>query len=82
MLKDLWTSIVRTVVPFVVGYVIVAAAKLGIELDSATASGAITVLLGGIYYTVARIVEERWPTWGWLLGSPTKPVYSTTNPGG
>ena len=29
----------------------------------------------GIYYAAARILEQRWPYLGWLLGAAKQPMY-------
>lgn len=68
------TSIVRTVVPWLVGLIgSWAAVHLGVTEDQLTA--VLTVVLGAAYYAAARVLEERWPQAGWLLGQPGAPSY-------
>lgn len=67
-------SISRTLVPLVYVLLLKAgAAKLGID-DAATQALAALIVTGGIYVTV-RVVEQRWPAAGVLLGWPKSPSY-------
>lgn len=70
-MADVRTSLVRTVVPIVVGWIIAGAVKAGVSLDPA----AVQALVTAIYYAAVRCAERRWPTVGWLLGSPSQPTY-------
>mgnify|MGYP000843957471 CR=1 FL=1 len=73
-------SLIRTVVPFVVGWLISlpVVAWLGLTQEQVTA--AVTVVIGAIYYLLVRIIERRFPSWGWLLGMATAPTYGQVNP--
>jgi hypothetical protein len=82
------TSLVRTLVPFVVGWLL-SLPLAGPVLDALDVSGdqargklaaALTVLLGAAWYALARLIEHRWPKAGVLLGVPTSPVYPTQAP--
>lgn len=69
-------SIVRTVVPIVIGFGVSILAHLGIKNPveiSAIGSGAAVV-----YYTAIRTLETRWPKVGVLLGAIGAPLYKTT----
>lgn len=78
-------SIVRTVVPYIVGYIIyiVGVAILrftGTEVDLSGLSNfleqMLVVALSALYYWVARWLERNKNSkWGWLLGSNKQPVY-------
>ncbi|CAM5476273.1 MULTISPECIES: hypothetical protein [Streptomyces] len=82
-------SLLRTVVPLVAGWIIVAVTHLGFGLDSNTAQAAVTLAVAGAYYLVFRLVErvaERvaWPVWikgaaGALLGYARPPKYRSTD---
>lgn len=63
------TSIVRTTVPLIVGALTTfAATHLGIKLPEEVLTELVTVVVAGIYYTVARFLEERVsPAWGRVL---------------
>ena len=75
MMGDLGTSLVRTVVPAVVGWLIALAAKAQIELDAAELEAVLTPVAIGLYYFVGRLLERRRAWFGWLLGVPKQPSY-------
>lgn len=74
-------SIVRTVVPAVVGQVVSWAAVAHVSVDASTqaelAAGLGVVLTAG-YYAGVRALEARWPAIGWLLGAKGAPSYTPT----
>ncbi|KUN32563.1 hypothetical protein AQJ11_03290 [Streptomyces corchorusii] len=82
-------SLLRTVVPLVAGWIIVALTHLGFSLDSNTAQAAVTLAVAGVYYVVFRLVErtvEKFggPAWvkgaaGALLGWAQPPRYKPTD---
>lgn len=77
-MKDLGTSLIRTYVPIIVGAVAGYLTAKGVTLDPGALAGLtafLTGLFNGLYYLVVRILEQRWPQVGWLLGSPKEPVY-------
>lgn len=74
-MTDFWTSIIRTLTPMVAGFLVTAALKLGVELDDATATQAVAVGLGVIWYVASRLLEKWKPSFGWLLGTPKQPTY-------
>lgn len=63
---NLFTSIMRTLVPLVVGLVLGAAARVGLDLDDAQATAAVTTALTAAYYTAFRSLEE----WAGRLDAP------------
>lgn len=68
-------SIVRTVIPYLVGYL----ATLGITLSNenlAALSNTLAFFIAVAYYAVVRIAERRYPKVGVLLGIPAKPTYT------
>lgn len=76
-------SIIRTVVPALVGLVLSwpVVAWLGLSRDQVTwlVTGAITaapVVLQLAYYLTVRLIERRWPSAGALLGRRGAPTYS------
>jgi RsiW-degrading membrane proteinase PrsW (M82 family) len=85
----LFPSILRTVVPLVAGWIIVALTGLGFSLNSNTAQAAVTLAAAGTYYVVFRLVEraaEKFggPVWlrgtvGALLGYARPPHYKPTD---
>jgi len=74
-LSDYGTSIVRTVVPFIVGTAITLAAKWGLDIDADALTPIATVVVGAAYYAVVRKIEENRPEIGKLLGKAVEPVY-------
>lgn len=52
-------AVIRTVVPFVVGYLITWAAQAGLDLPENDLTNLLTVLVGGAYYAIAHAVEKH-----------------------
>lgn len=72
-LSTLVTSATRTGVPMLVGVLVSWLASKGLNVDANTAVGLVaflTALSGWVYYLVARMLEMKYPKFGWLLGSP------------
>lgn len=85
-MKALFDSLVRTVVPLIVGAVISFFITRGIPLDpefETSLTIALTAGFTGIYYIAVRLFETYLsPKFGWLLGLAKQPVYierNTTN---
>lgn len=78
-MNDYITSNIRTYVPIGVGFLISFLASKGVELDPDTRQlvmAAMTALAIGLYYSLARLIEMKWPSAGrWLLGSQKMPQY-------
>ncbi|WP_417364096.1 hypothetical protein [Glutamicibacter arilaitensis] len=82
----LWASIVRTVVPIVVGSVLGWFASANLPLDpefEGALTALITLLLTMAYYVAVRLFETYIsPKIGWLLGYAKSPdSYSADKPG-
>ncbi|GAA3305414.1 hypothetical protein [Glutamicibacter nicotianae] len=82
----LWASIVRTVVPIVVGSVLGWFASANLPLDKefeGALTALITLLLTMAYYVAVRLFETYIsPKIGWLLGYAKSPdSYSADKPG-
>lgn len=78
-MSDLFTSMVRTIVPIIVGSIASFLATKGIDLDAGTLAGLSAFLAGlfsAVYYLIVRVVEQRFPQWGVLLGSKKTPEYT------
>lgn len=73
-------SIIRTVVPLIVALLVGWAARIGLHLDSNALAILVTAVIGFVYYTAARLLEQRWPAAGRLLLSAglvkAQPVYA------
>lgn len=75
---SLGASLVRTVVPLVVGAVVSALAKVKLGLDAEAATAVVTVVVTTVYYTGVRLLEELVnPLWGRLLGIAKVPTYDS-----
>lgn len=71
-------GLIRTWVPIGVGAVISWLATLGLQLDSETQTATVVALTGviqAVYYTLVRLLEDKFPAIGWLLGSAKTPNY-------
>jgi hypothetical protein len=67
-------SIVRTVTPIAVGFLVSVLAHLGVP--SPVAVSAVGAVASVIYYTGVRVLEARYPRLGVLLGALGAPNYS------
>lgn len=56
-MTGLFISTMRTAVPLVAGYLLTLLARAGLDIDSATVTGAVTVALALVYYLVFRLLE-------------------------
>lgn len=83
-MKNLFTSYMRTLVPYGVALVLTATGWLGIPVDSQAAAGAVSLSLGAAYYAVFRGLEELAERMAWrplqlaagvLLGWARLPAY-------
>lgn len=78
-MNDFITSLIRTYVPIAVGAVASYLLTAGIEIDANAQLGLVTFLtaiLQGVYYLLARLLEQKFPQLGFLLGSTKKPEYT------
>jgi cation transporter-like permease len=79
-MKALFDSLVRTIVPLVVGAVISWFVTAGIALDpefETTLTIALTAAFTGAYYVAVRLFETYVsPKFGWLLGLAKQPAYA------
>jgi hypothetical protein len=82
-LNDTFIGLIRTWVPIGVGAFIAWLATNGLELDKETQAAAIVASTGAIqaiYYTIVRLLENKIPAVGWLLGSAKTPTYTPAEP--
>jgi hypothetical protein len=75
----MFDSIVRTLVPVVVGVLLGQAARLGLDLPEGAVTEVVTVVITTAYYAASRVIEKRWPGAGRVLLSlgltGKEPVY-------
>ena len=71
-------SVIRTGVPLAVGVGVSFAAAKGIHISPET-EAQVVVLIGAVaasaYHWLVRLLEERWPRFGWMLGLAHSPDY-------
>jgi mannose/fructose/N-acetylgalactosamine-specific phosphotransferase system component IID len=73
------TSIVRTLVPVVVGSILAALASVGLDLPEGLVTEVVAAVIITLYYAAVRLLEENFsPAWGWLLGVAKVPQYNET----
>ena len=75
-LRSFLPSVLRTVVPLIVGYFAAwpVAGWFGLQDDQVTAL--VTVLVTAVYYLLVRVAETYLePNLGWFLGWAGRPVY-------
>lgn len=71
-------SVIRTIVPLVVGYFSAWPVAELTGLDDNAVTSLVTVLVTALYYVLVRSLERYvLPQAGWLLGYPSEPVYVT-----
>jgi len=76
-LMDYAKANVRTIVPFIVAWLITFGLRHGVNLHGYQA--AVTVVVGAVYYALVRLLERYiTPQFGWLLGLAQQPVYAKT----
>lgn len=77
---NLVTSVIRTIVPLIVGALLSWLAINGITVDEVMKANLViglTTFLQIAYYLVARFIERRFPqVGGLLLGSAKQPTYT------
>lgn len=72
-------SLIRTMVPWLVGYVLAVAAKANLPIPETVATEVVVFFVTAAYYALARVLETRGrAAWGWLLGLPKSPTYDAT----
>lgn len=80
-MNDLVTSIIRTWTPILVGAVISWLTARGIHIDPTSAVGIVpflTAFFSALYYFIVRLLESKFPAFGWLLGQAKKVTYEGT----
>jgi uncharacterized membrane protein (DUF441 family) len=76
-LGDVLVSLVRTIVPAIVGTVLAWLASRGLDLTSYSnaVNAALVPLFIALYYALVRLAERKWPIAGILLGARRQPKY-------
>ncbi len=75
-----FTSHIRTIVPAVMAWLLTRAGEqwggAWLEVDGEAVTTLAVLGVFAVYYAAARELEKRWPSFGWLLGSPKQPTYA------
>ena len=72
-MTDLAPSLIRTLVPLVAGPVI---ARFGFDVTDPDTLALATAVFGWLYYVLVRLIETKYPSFGYLLGIAKAPAYS------
>lgn len=82
IMKALFDSLVRTLVPLIVANIVGALTGFGLDLDpefQGSLTAVLTAIFAGVYYIAVRLLETYvTPKFGWLLGLARTPVYVKT----
>jgi hypothetical protein len=79
-MNDIVRSLIRTIAPQIAAVIVLQVARVGFSIDPSTTEQIVTA---AVYYLAARLLEvSRSPRWGWLLGHPSAPTYTATEPKG
>lgn len=68
-------SILRTLVPILVGYFAAWPVAKALGLTDEQVTSLITALITAAYYLAVRLLEQVAPQFGWLLGYASAPKY-------
>lgn len=77
-------GLIRTIVPAIVGALSAWLVSMGLDLPVDAYEGltaALGLLFTGVYYAVVRLIEDRVPQFGWLLGLAKSPDSYSKGPG-
>lgn len=78
-MNDMIKSIIRTIVPYLVGIVVSSFASIGIEVDSAAMAQVVAASLAALYYVVVRLLGMVDPRFEYMLVVPAKPSYDANS---
>lgn len=82
-ISDILASIIRTVVPLVVGWLISLPITKALGLSSDQLTTLVTAGVTAVYYLLVRVLEQYVsPRFGWLLGLAKTPSYAPVTPEG
>jgi hypothetical protein len=72
-MTDLMPSLIRTLVPIVVGPLV---ARFGLDVNDPDTFALTSGVISYLFYVLVRVVETRYPAFGYLLGIAKAPAYS------
>ena len=71
MNNDYSTSIVRTYIPLLAGWIVAQLTEAHIDIDAVT----VTTVVTAVYYAAVRALEMKFPKLGVFLGKAKTPTY-------
>lgn len=77
-MQNLYTSIIRTTIPYIVGAIGTFLVNLGVDFSPELQfqlGSLLTFAFGTLYYVIVRYIARKHPKLEWLLGVPVKPEY-------
>lgn len=81
LVAGIGTSIVRTLVPVVVGLVLTGLAEVNLDISEGLVTEVVATVIITFYYAIVRLLETNVsPAWGWLLGKANAPKYDSLGP--
>lgn len=73
-------SIIRTLVPMLVGWALSFPAVRALGLTEDNVTPLVSAIAGALYYIAVRALEQVWPAAGALLGWAQAPTYAAAAP--
>ena len=74
-MSDYVVSVIRTIVPALVGLIIAGLANVGIDIDQPALEAFLTSLIIGAWYALARWLEANVSWLKWINGYVKAPTY-------
>lgn len=77
-MSDFIVSLIRTYVPIGVGAVVAWLVARGVDIAPESVDGVVaflTAIFSALYYFVVRLLEQKFPQLGWLLGQAKEVKY-------
>jgi hypothetical protein len=77
-MSDQIVSLIRTAVPYVIGYLVSLLASWGLDIPAeikGQLEALLTLAIGTLYYYIVRKLEAKWPKLGHLLIVAKTPEY-------
>lgn len=73
--SQILTGVKRTVVPLLAGFIVTLLARAGFNLPDDTIVVGLQTLITTLYYGAIRLIEQRRPKAGILIGGQSSPIY-------
>lgn len=73
--SNILASVTRTVVPLLAGFVVTVIARAGFDMPDDTIIYGLQAGITTLYYGAIRLIEQRKPAAGVLIGGRAQPVY-------